>query len=87
MPMTRRRQTESVRVSFEKSLKGIQAPTKTKAAMLKSKSMTEEKTDSSVCLLKKPSQANAVPQEKAARRSSEPSSVVAPIVSIARDTY
>ena len=40
--------------------------------------MTFEKYDSSVCLLKNPSQAKAVPQAKAASRSSEPSSVVMP---------
>ena len=85
--MTIRRHTESESSALAKSLKGIHAPTKTKAATLNSKSMTDENTDSSVCLLKKPSQAKAAPQQKAARRSSDPRSVVAPIVSNASETY
>ena len=69
----------------EKLSNGIHAPTNTNAAMLKSKSITDEKTDSSVCLLKNPSQANAAPQEKAARRSSVPRSEQEPMVSMARE--
>ena len=85
--MTKRRQRERPIDASVKSLKGIQAPTKTKAAMLNKRSITDENTDSSVCLLKKPSQAKAAPHENAARRSSEPRSVVVPMVSIASDTY
>ena len=87
MAITISRHTVRVNSASWKLLNGIHAPTNTNAAMLNSRSMTELKTEASVCLLKKPSQAKAVPQAKAARRSSEPSNVVTPIVSIARDTY
>ena len=40
---------------------------------------------SSVCLLKKPPHAKAVPQAKAARRSSQPRIVVMPMVKMARE--
>lgn len=49
-----------------------------KAAQLNSRSMTLEKTASSVALLKNPSHANAAPQAKAERRSSLPSKVEIP---------
>lgn len=87
IPTTIKRHTESVKFGFAKSLNGIHAPTKTKAAILKSKSITDENTASSVCLLKNPSHANAVPHENAASRSSEPRRVVLPMVSMARETY
>ena len=81
------RLTESERVSSENESKGIHAPTNTNAAVLRSRSMTEEKTDASVCLLKNPSQAKAVPHTKEARRSSEPRRVVVPTVRSAREMY
>ena len=80
-------QTDKVNAPSWNLPNGIQAPTNTKAATLNRRSMTDEKTDSSVWRLKKPSQAKAVPQQKAARRSSEPSIVVIPMVSSARATY
>jgi hypothetical protein len=51
---------------------------KMNAAQLNSRSITLEKTASSVALLKYPSQAKAQPQAKADRRSSQPSSVDIP---------
>ena len=85
--MTIKRQTDSVNSSLENSLKGIHAPINTNAAILKSKSITEENTDCSVWRLKKPSHAKAVPHAKAARRSSLPKRVVTPITNIASETY
>jgi hypothetical protein len=76
--MTTSLHTVRLSTSSWKLPNGIQAPTYTNAATLKSKSITEEKTDSSVWRLKNPSQANAVPHEKAAKRSSEPRRVVKP---------
>jgi len=70
-----------------KEWNGVHAPVKTIAATLESRSITDEKTAASVCLLKNPSHANAVPQQNVANRSSEPSNVVVPIVSKANDTY
>lgn len=87
MPITTNRHTLSDSSASAKSLNGIQAPTKTNAATLNNKSMTELNTEASVCLLKNPSHAKAAPQENAARRSSEPMREVVPIVSIAKDTY
>ena len=58
-----------------------------KAATLNKVSMTLLNTLSSVCLLKKPSQAKAVPQANAARRSSQPRMVVTPMVRMARERY
>ena len=81
------RPTESDRASSENESKGIHAPTNTNAAVLRSRSMTEENTEASVCLLKKPSQAKAVPHANDARRSSEPIRLVVPTVRSARDTY
>ena len=52
------------------------------AAQLKSKSMTLENTASSVFLLKNPSHANAAPHAKAERRSSLPSRVEIPAISL-----
>jgi hypothetical protein len=87
MPITTNLQTVMVKTGSLKSLKGVQAPIYTKQATLKRRSMTELKTASSVCRLKKPSQAKAVPQQKAARRSSVPSIVPVPITKRARETY
>ena len=85
--MDMRRPTERESSWSENELNGIQAPTYTNAAVLSSKSMTEEKTEASVCLLKKPSQANAVPQTKEARISSEPRILVVPTVRRASEIY
>ena len=68
-------------------LKGIHAPTKINAATLNNVSTTLLNTLSSVCLLKKPSQANAVPQQNAAKRSSEPKRVQTLMVRIASERY
>ena len=87
MPMTMSLQTLRERFMSEKVLNGVHAPTKTNAAMLNSRSITDEKTASSVCLLKKPSHAKAAPHENAARRSSVPRRVQLPIVSSASATY
>src|SRR6267154_5175431 len=81
------RPTERERVSSENESNGIHAPTYTNAAVLRSRSMTEEKTEASVCLLKKPSQAKAVPQANEARRSSGPRRVVVPTVRSASEMY
>src|SRR6266404_4699120 len=81
------RPTESERVLSENESNGIHAPTYTNAAVLRSRSMTEEKTEASVCLLKKPSQAKAVPQANEARRSSGPRRVVVPTVRSASEMY
>ena len=85
--ITTSRQTESDSSGLSNCVNGVHAPTNTNAATLNSKSITDENTACSVCLLKKPSHANAVPHEKAARRSSEPSIVVVPMVSSASETY
>lgn len=70
-----------------KESNGAKAPMKIKQAQLNNRSRIEEKCDSSVALLKKPSHANAVPQENAAKRSSEPKINAIPIVNNVRDTY
>jgi hypothetical protein len=87
MEMTINLQTVMLKTELLKSLKGVQAPMYTKQATLKRRSITELKTASSVCRLKKPSQAKAVPQQNAARRSSVPSIVPVPITKRARETY
>ena len=87
MEMTISLQTLIVNTGSLKSLKGVQAPMYMKQATLKRRSMTELNTASSVCRLKKPSQAKAAPQQNAARRSSVPSIVPVPITKRARETY
>ena len=87
MAMQMSRQTESERDLSENESNGIHAPTYTNAAVLRSRSMTEEKTEASVCLLKKPSQAKAVPHANEARRSSEPRRLVVPTVRSESETY
>ena len=87
MEMTANRQTVMVSTGSLKALKGVQAPIYTKQATLKRRSMTELKRASSVCRLKKPSQAKAAPQQNAARRSSVPSIVPVPITKRASETY
>ncbi len=81
------RPTESERVLSVNESNGIHAPTYTNAALLRSRSMTEEKTEASVCLLKQPSQEKAVPHTKEARRSSVPRRVVVPTVRSASEKY
>src|SRR6267154_6498091 len=87
MAMQISRQVDSERVLSENESNGIHAPTYTNAALLRSRSTTEENTEASVCLLKKPSQEKAVPHAKEARRSSGPRRVVVPTVRSASEMY
>jgi hypothetical protein len=80
------RHMDSDRVLSENESKGIHAPTYTNAALLRSKSMTEENREASVCLLKKPSQEKAVPHANEAR-SSAPRRVDVPTVRSASEMY
>ena len=81
------RPTERERILSENELNGIHAPTYTNAAVLRSGSMTEEKTEASVCWLKKPSQAKVVPHANEARRSSRQRRLVVSTVRSASEIY
>jgi hypothetical protein len=103
MPRMRSRHQVRVRTSELKEANGIVAPTKKKVALLTSKSMIDEKLDSSIESVNQSSQAKAAPQAKAcqkvdyrssqraiertANRSSEPARVVTEAEKRARATY
>ena len=59
LAMDMRQPTERENSGSENELNGIQVQMNTNTAELRNKLMTEEKTEASVCLLKKPSQAKA----------------------------